>query len=110
MDPACQQGTVQADGGSIMVWDVCNWHDMEPLTCVDTTLSGDRVIWAVPKFDKVILSTPTPGPSSHPARSLSSSSFHKYLPYSRLDLVTVADNSFEVNTEYLQSVTAYWRY
>ena len=31
MDPSCQQGTVQAGGGSVMVWSVCSWHDMGPL-------------------------------------------------------------------------------
>ncbi|GBL93568.1 hypothetical protein AVEN_63702-1 [Araneus ventricosus] len=28
MDPTCQQGTVQAGGGSVMVWGVYSWHDM----------------------------------------------------------------------------------
>ncbi|GFU34557.1 transposable element Tcb2 transposase [Trichonephila clavipes] len=28
MDPTCQQGTVQAVRGSMMVWGVCTWHDM----------------------------------------------------------------------------------
>ncbi|GFX43162.1 transposable element Tcb2 transposase [Trichonephila clavipes] len=31
MDPACQQGTVQAGGGFMMVWGVCSWRNMEPL-------------------------------------------------------------------------------
>jgi hypothetical protein len=37
MDPACQHGTFQADGGSVMVWDVCNWSEMGPLICLDAT-------------------------------------------------------------------------
>ncbi|GBN37511.1 Transposable element Tcb2 transposase [Araneus ventricosus] len=44
MDPACQQGTVQAGGGSVMVWGVCNWRDMGPLIRLDTTLTGDRYV------------------------------------------------------------------
>ncbi|GFW11557.1 uncharacterized protein TNCV_3810761 [Trichonephila clavipes] len=40
MDPTCQQGTFQAGGGSVMVWGVCSWRDMEPLICLDTTLTG----------------------------------------------------------------------
>ncbi|GFT42467.1 HTH_Tnp_Tc3_2 domain-containing protein [Trichonephila clavipes] len=28
MNPTCQQGTVQACGGSVIVWGVCNWRDM----------------------------------------------------------------------------------
>ena len=41
MDPACQQGTVQAGGGSVMVWGVCSWSDMGLLIRLDTTLTGD---------------------------------------------------------------------
>ncbi|GFV25266.1 transposable element Tcb2 transposase [Trichonephila clavipes] len=44
MDPTCQQGTVQADGGSVIVWGVCSWRDMEPLIRLDTTLIGDRYV------------------------------------------------------------------
>ncbi|GBO09083.1 hypothetical protein AVEN_235992-1 [Araneus ventricosus] len=44
MDPACQQGTVQGGGGSVMVWGVCNWRDMGPLIRLDTTLTGDRYV------------------------------------------------------------------
>ncbi|GFT22503.1 uncharacterized protein TNCV_3274631 [Trichonephila clavipes] len=40
MDPTYQQGTVQAGGGSAMVWGVGSWHDMEPLIRLDTTLTG----------------------------------------------------------------------
>lgn len=40
MDPSCQQGTVQAGGGSVMVWGVCSWRDMGPLIRLDTTLTG----------------------------------------------------------------------
>ncbi|GFU83578.1 transposable element Tcb2 transposase [Trichonephila clavipes] len=44
MDPTCQQGTVQAGGGSVMVWSVCIWRDMGPLIRLDTTLKGDRYV------------------------------------------------------------------
>ncbi|GFU84915.1 transposable element Tcb2 transposase [Trichonephila clavipes] len=44
IEPTCQQGTVHAGGGSVMVWGVCSWHDMEPMIRVDTTLTGDRYI------------------------------------------------------------------
>ena len=44
MDPTCQQGTVQAGGGSVMVWGVCSWRDMGPLIRLDTTLTGDRYV------------------------------------------------------------------
>ncbi|GFU64376.1 uncharacterized protein TNCV_3947431 [Trichonephila clavipes] len=40
MDPTCQQGTVQAGGGSGMVWVVCSWRDLGPLIHLDTTLTG----------------------------------------------------------------------
>ncbi|GFX51787.1 transposable element Tcb2 transposase [Trichonephila clavipes] len=44
MDPTCQQGTVQAGGGSVMVWGVCNWRDMRPLIRLDATLPGNRYV------------------------------------------------------------------
>ncbi|GFU20051.1 hypothetical protein TNCV_1191951 [Trichonephila clavipes] len=40
-----------------------------------------------------MLSNPTPKPSSRPTRPLSSSSFHKYLPYNNLGQVTIAHGS-----------------
>ncbi|GFX95242.1 transposable element Tcb2 transposase [Trichonephila clavipes] len=43
MDPTCQQRTVQAGGGSMMVWSVFSWRDMGPLIRLDTTLTGDRI-------------------------------------------------------------------
>ncbi|GFT49119.1 transposable element Tcb2 transposase [Trichonephila clavipes] len=36
-------GTAQAGGGSVMVWVVCIWRDMEPLIRLDTTLTVDRI-------------------------------------------------------------------
>ncbi|GFT14344.1 transposable element Tcb2 transposase [Trichonephila clavipes] len=42
MDSTCQQGTFQVGRGSVMVLGACNWLDMGPLICVDTTLTGDR--------------------------------------------------------------------
>ncbi|GFT21117.1 uncharacterized protein TNCV_2582001 [Trichonephila clavipes] len=44
MDPTCQQGTVQAGGGSGMVWGMCSWRDMGPLIGLDTTLTGDKYV------------------------------------------------------------------
>ncbi|GFT12213.1 transposable element Tcb2 transposase [Trichonephila clavipes] len=44
MDPTCQQGTVQAGGGSVMVWGVFIWRDMGPLIRPHTTLAGDRYV------------------------------------------------------------------
>ncbi|GFX51566.1 transposable element Tcb2 transposase [Trichonephila clavipes] len=41
MDCTCQQGTVQARGGS-GGWGVCSWRDMGPLIRLDTTLTGDK--------------------------------------------------------------------
>ncbi|GFX91924.1 hypothetical protein TNCV_3577541 [Trichonephila clavipes] len=43
MEPKCQLGTVQAGGGSGMVWDVCNLRDMGPLIRIDMTLTSDSV-------------------------------------------------------------------
>ncbi|GFS88908.1 uncharacterized protein TNCV_5037741 [Trichonephila clavipes] len=40
--PVCQQGTVQASEGSVMVWGVCSWRNMGPLIHLDTTLISDR--------------------------------------------------------------------
>ncbi|GFW69660.1 uncharacterized protein TNCV_490041 [Trichonephila clavipes] len=40
MDPTCQQGTVQAGGGSVRVWGACSWRDMGSLIHLDTTLTG----------------------------------------------------------------------
>ncbi|GBN80718.1 Transposable element Tcb2 transposase [Araneus ventricosus] len=40
MDPTCQQWTVQAGGGSVMVWGVCSWRDMGPLIRLYATLTG----------------------------------------------------------------------
>ncbi|GFW92026.1 transposable element Tcb2 transposase [Trichonephila clavipes] len=39
MDPTCEQGKVQAGGGSVMVWGVCSWYDMGSLIHLDTTLT-----------------------------------------------------------------------
>ncbi|GFW63219.1 transposable element Tcb2 transposase [Trichonephila clavipes] len=44
MDPTCQHEIVQTDGGSVMVWSVCNGRVMEPLIHLDTTLTGDRYV------------------------------------------------------------------
>ncbi|GFX79039.1 transposable element Tcb2 transposase [Trichonephila clavipes] len=39
MDSTCQQGTVQAGGGSLMVWGLCSWRDIGCLICLDMTLT-----------------------------------------------------------------------
>ncbi|GFX27478.1 transposable element Tcb2 transposase [Trichonephila clavipes] len=44
MDLTCQQKTVQAGGGSMMVWSVCNWRDMGSLMHLDRTLTGGRYV------------------------------------------------------------------
>ncbi|GBM51226.1 DNA polymerase alpha subunit B [Araneus ventricosus] len=42
MDPACQVGTVQGHGGSIMVWGVFSWQFWGSLVLVPTFLNGIR--------------------------------------------------------------------
>ncbi|GFW16856.1 hypothetical protein TNCV_2759841 [Trichonephila clavipes] len=44
MDPTCQQWTVQASGGSVMIRGMCIWRDMGPLIHLDTTRMGDRTM------------------------------------------------------------------
>ena len=44
MDPNCQQGTVQAGGGSVMVWAVFSWHGLGPLVRLDRTLTGNAYV------------------------------------------------------------------
>ncbi|GFX90962.1 transposable element Tcb2 transposase [Trichonephila clavipes] len=44
MDPTCEQGTVQAGGGSVTVWEVCSWSDMGVLIRLDTILTGNRYV------------------------------------------------------------------
>ncbi|GFY00879.1 transposable element Tcb2 transposase [Trichonephila clavipes] len=39
MDTTRQQGTVRAGGVSVMVWGDCNWRNMGPLICLNTTLT-----------------------------------------------------------------------
>ncbi|GFQ89595.1 transposable element Tcb2 transposase [Trichonephila clavata] len=41
---ACQQGTVEVGGDSVMVWGVCSWRKMGPLIRLDTTLTADRYV------------------------------------------------------------------
>ncbi|GFV22951.1 transposable element Tcb2 transposase [Trichonephila clavipes] len=62
MDPTCQQGTVQADGGSVMVWSVCSWRNMGPWIRLDTTLTGDRHFRWPPKSSNMnIIGIPCSG-------------------------------------------------
>ncbi|GBL79984.1 hypothetical protein AVEN_29013-1 [Araneus ventricosus] len=42
MDPACQVGTVQGHGGSIMVWGVFSWQFLGSLVLVPTSLNAMR--------------------------------------------------------------------
>ncbi|GFU51394.1 transposable element Tcb2 transposase [Trichonephila clavipes] len=51
MNPASQQGTAQAGGGSVMLWGVSSWHDMGPLICLETTLTGDSRTMRHPRID-----------------------------------------------------------
>ncbi|GFW92019.1 transposable element Tcb2 transposase [Trichonephila clavipes] len=44
MDPACQVGTLQELGGSIMVWGVFLWHCLEYLVRVPTSLNAIRYV------------------------------------------------------------------
>ncbi|GFV01088.1 transposable element Tcb2 transposase [Trichonephila clavipes] len=44
MDTTCQHVTVQAGGGFVMEWGVCNCCDMEPLIRLETTLTGGRYV------------------------------------------------------------------
>ncbi|MBJ5103516.1 transposase [Salmonella enterica subsp. enterica serovar Agona] len=42
MDPSCQQGTLQAGGGGILVWGLFRWTEMGPLVRVTSSLTGQR--------------------------------------------------------------------
>lgn len=44
MDPSCQQGTVQAGGGSIMVWGVFTWTGLGPLVKLNGSLTGNAYV------------------------------------------------------------------
>jgi hypothetical protein len=44
IDIACQQGTFQAGGGSLMVWGMCSYSYMGPLIHLDTTLTGNTYV------------------------------------------------------------------
>ncbi|GFW68124.1 HTH_Tnp_Tc3_1 domain-containing protein [Trichonephila clavipes] len=44
MGHGISEGTVQAGGGSVIVWGVCSWRDLGHLICLDTTLTGDRYV------------------------------------------------------------------
>ena len=39
IDPSCQQGTVQAGDGSILVWGVFSWHGLGPVVHLNMSLS-----------------------------------------------------------------------
>ncbi|GFU45840.1 hypothetical protein TNCV_29301 [Trichonephila clavipes] len=63
-------------------------------------------IWVVPKFDEVILSNPTPGPSSNPT------SFEFIFPpqtssYNNLGQITEAHDSSTVTTEFWKSIASF---
>nr|KAF6324887.1 hypothetical protein mMyoMyo1_008338 [Myotis myotis] len=40
MQPTCMSTTLQADGGSVMVWGMFSWHDLGPLLCVEQHLNS----------------------------------------------------------------------
>ncbi|GBN80547.1 Transposable element Tcb2 transposase [Araneus ventricosus] len=44
MDPACQVGTVQGRGGSIMVWGVFSWQFLGSLVLVPISLNAIRYV------------------------------------------------------------------
>ena len=44
MDPSCQQGTVQAGGGSILVWDLFLCHGWSPLVCLNIPLTSSHLL------------------------------------------------------------------
>ncbi|KAJ8892671.1 hypothetical protein PR048_005252 [Dryococelus australis] len=39
VDISCQQGNMQADGGSVMVWSLFTWHGLDPLVNAPTKLN-----------------------------------------------------------------------
>nr|KAF6300630.1 hypothetical protein mMyoMyo1_009100 [Myotis myotis] len=40
MHPTCMSTTLQAGGGSFMVWGMFSWHDLGPLICVEQHLNS----------------------------------------------------------------------
>ncbi|GBN96359.1 hypothetical protein AVEN_271571-1 [Araneus ventricosus] len=44
MDPACQVGTLQGHGGSIIVWGVFSWQFSGSLVLVPTSLNAIRYV------------------------------------------------------------------
>lgn len=44
MDPSCQQGSVQAGGGSIMMWAVFTWNGLGPLVQLHWSLTGNGYV------------------------------------------------------------------
>ena len=44
MDPSCQQGTVQAGGGSVMVWGVFTWNGLGPLVQLNRSLTANGYV------------------------------------------------------------------
>ncbi|GFT45425.1 transposable element Tcb2 transposase [Trichonephila clavipes] len=56
MDTTCQQRTVQAGGGSALVWGVCSECYMGPLIRLDTTLKSDsHFLWTTKSPDMNII-------------------------------------------------------
>ncbi|GFY10971.1 hypothetical protein TNCV_1124921 [Trichonephila clavipes] len=62
-----------------------------------------RVIWTALKFDEVMLSNLTLGPSYRPIHFLSSSPFHKPLAYYNFGQVTAIHGSSIVTTKFSQT-------
>ncbi|GBM87557.1 hypothetical protein AVEN_107206-1 [Araneus ventricosus] len=42
--PCLSTGAVQSGGVSVMVWDVCSWHDMGPLIRLEMPLTGYKYL------------------------------------------------------------------
>ncbi|GFW65237.1 hypothetical protein TNCV_395031 [Trichonephila clavipes] len=61
-----------------------------------------RVIWTIQKFNEVMLSKSTPGPSSRSTRPLSSSSFHIAHPYTNVGQIIAVYGWCIVATEFSQ--------
>ena len=80
MDPACQQGNVQADGGSVIVWGLCSWSDMRPLIGLDTTLTGDTYIRILADYQHPFMSIVNSDgvATGNTLRSLNTSAYNTY--------------------------------
>jgi hypothetical protein len=60
MDPTCQQDTVQAGGGSILVWGVFTWLQLGPLVHLNASLTGDRYVTLLDDHLQLFMNVMTP--------------------------------------------------